>query len=113
MIYSDNPLPTTTFRTSDVSDLADAVFLGSGTLFTGQLVRYETTGAAIGGLVNGNYYVVLRSANGASIRLATRAADGTLTLVALDPATSAAGTVHRLTPAQHVSASPATTSTST
>ena len=90
MIYSDNALPTTTFRTSDVSNLADAVFLGSGSLYTGALVKYEATnGAAIGGLVSGNYYAVIRSENGASIQLATRAADGTLELVALDPGVSA------------------------
>ena len=85
MIYSDNALPPTSFRTTDVSNLADSIFLGSGSLFTGQLVRYTTAGAAIGGLINGNYYVVVRSADGASIRLATRAADGSLTAARARP----------------------------
>jgi hypothetical protein len=85
MIYSDDALPTTTFRSSDVSNLADAVFLGSASLFTGQLVKYTTGGTAIGGLVNGNYYVVVRSADGASIQLATRQPDGSLIVLALDP----------------------------
>jgi hypothetical protein len=81
-----------------VADLADSVFLGSGSLFTGQLVKYETSGTAIGGLVSGNYYTVIRAANGASIQLA--AADGSL--INLDPSVSAAATVHTLTAAQHV-----------
>ena len=103
MVYSANALPATSFRTSDVSNLADAVFLGSGSLYTGALVKYEATnGAAIGGLVSGNYYVVIRSENGASIQLATRAADGTLEPVALDPGASASTTEHRLTPARQV-----------
>ncbi|MCB1998993.1 MAG: LEPR-XLL domain-containing protein, partial [Rhodoferax sp.] len=102
MVYGDSALPATHFRTTDVADLADAVFLGSGSLFDGQLVRYETTGAAIGGLVDGNYYVVLRAGNGASIQLATRDADGSLHTVALDPSTAAAATMHVLTPAQQV-----------
>ena len=102
MVYGASALPATHFRTTDVADLADAVFLGSGSLFDGQLVKYETSGAAIGGLVHGNYYVVLRAGTGASIQLASRDADGTVHVVALDPSTAAPATVHTLTPAQQV-----------
>ena len=104
MIYSDVALPSTTFRSSDVAALADAVFLGSASLFSGELVRYQTNGAAIGGLVNGNYYTVIRSASGASIQLATKVGN-TLTVVDLDPSTSPDTVVHTLTAAQHAVAS--------
>ena len=47
-----------------------------------------TSGTAIGGLVNGNHYVVVRSPDGASIQLATRLPNGSLSVLALDPTVS-------------------------
>ena len=81
MIYPG--LPTMTFRANEVCGAADALFLGSNPFFTGQLVQYESRRRRpIGGLVSGNYYTVIRSADGSTIQLATLG--GTL-VVDLDP----------------------------
>ncbi len=96
IIYTD-ALPTVSFRANEVCGAADVLFLGSNSFFTGQLVQYTTNGTPIEGLVNGNYYTVIRSDDG-TIQLATPEGD----VFELDPSTSTADTVHRLTPAQHV-----------
>ncbi|MGB7963803.1 MAG: hypothetical protein WCF12_12730, partial [Propionicimonas sp.] len=100
LVFSAAALPPTTFRPTDVSALSDSVYLGSGTLFTGELVRYATTGTAIGGVEDGEYYVVVRT-DGARIQLKDLAG----TLVQLDPsaALAAGGDVtYTLTPVRHV-----------
>jgi hypothetical protein len=101
IVYSANALPTTRFVKGDVAGSANRIYLGSAPLFDGQRVRYETDGAAIGGLTPGAYYTVLRPDNGASIQLASWV-NGTLQVVDIDPGSSAATTQHRLVAAQHV-----------
>ncbi|MCL5281661.1 MAG: hypothetical protein M1376_17320 [Planctomycetes bacterium] len=91
MIYPG--LLTMTFGANDVCGAGDALFLGSNPFFTGQLVRYEGP-TTEGGLVNGNYYTVVRSVDGSSIQLKS----GNL-VVDLNPSS---GAVYRLTAAQHV-----------
>ncbi len=96
MIYPG--LPATTFSANEVCGAEDALFLSSSSLFTRQLVRYTTDGTPIEGLVNGNYYTVIRSADGSTIQLATLSGD----VIPLNLSASNAAAVHQLTPAQHV-----------
>ena len=78
---------------------ADALFLGSNSFFTGQLVKYETDGTPIEGLVNGNYYTVIRSADG---HHSARHAGGRCHRLGPSFRPRTLTTVHRLTAAQHV-----------
>ena len=94
-----NGLPqATTFRTGRVSGLTDEIYLGfSNRFFTGQLVRYDAAGTAIGGLTSGAFYYVIGSTDGSNIQLAS-VSDPTEALD-LTPSGSASAT-HTLTPVQ-------------
>lgn len=93
MIYPE--LPGMDFRGNVACGGADALFLDPNPFFTGQLVKYETVGTPIDGLVSGKYYTVIRSDDG-TIQLATPGGDA-IPLTPLDNTT-----VFTLTAAQHV-----------
>ena len=63
------PQPTN-FFTVRVSALEDSIFLGRHQFFTGELVRYQTAGTAIGGLTSGSFYKVIVTSDGLGIKLA-------------------------------------------
>src|SRR5262249_1113329 len=47
-----------------------SIFLGRHQFFTGEVVQYNASGPALGGLVKGKYYVVLASSDDLSVKLA-------------------------------------------
>jgi hypothetical protein len=70
-VQSDSVPVATTFTTGRVSSLTHSIFLGPNQFFTGEQVKYTTTGTPIAGLTSGNYYFVAESADGLSISLST------------------------------------------
>ena len=90
------PAPTS-FQSAVVSGVDGSIFLGLNQLFTGELVQYHTSGTALGGLVNDNFYYVL-DADSLHVRLASVTAPTTAIIV--NPSGLPAAQIHSLTPAQ-------------
>src|SRR5262249_49409759 len=61
----------TDFISARVSGFDGSIFLGQNQFFTGELVQYLAVGTALGGLVSGNYYYVIKSSDGLSVKLAS------------------------------------------
>ena len=92
IVYSTKAPAPIPFKTSQVTGLTSTIFIGPTQLYTGELVKYTTSGTPIGGLTNGAFYTVVVS--GATVRLDTPGGP----LVTLDPSVSPLSTVHFLTP---------------
>jgi hypothetical protein len=75
-----------------------SIFLGRNQFFGGELVQYNSSGTAIGGLTKGDYYVVVTSPGDLSIKLASVSDPNTV--ITLNPGASPLTTSHSLTPAQ-------------
>jgi hypothetical protein len=96
-VYSGNVPAATSFQTAVVTNNGPAIFLGLNQFFNGELVRYDTTGTAIGGLTSGhNYYVV--NADGLQVELAS--VDNPGTPITLSTGGLPINQVHTLTPVQ-------------
>ncbi len=99
IVDSANVPAATDFISARVSDSGDSIYLGQNQFFTGELVRYNSGGADLDGLVSGQYYYVIESADGLSIQLASVGDPGTPLNIAPAPTGNPTDT-HSLTPAQ-------------
>ena len=88
LVYTPSFPAASTYATWQVAASTSSIFLGDNSFFSGEVVRYHTSGSPIGGLVNDAYYTVIESTDRLSIQLATRDAQGVLHVVTLDPAAS-------------------------
>ena len=87
----------TGFLSARVSGADGSISLGRNIFFTGELVRYTAAGAALGGLTSGDYYYVIASDDGLSLKLASVSSPSTPILVT---PTGSPTDAHSLTPAQ-------------
>ncbi|MDD1750937.1 MAG: hypothetical protein LUO89_13810, partial [Methanothrix sp.] len=90
------PAPSA-FQSALVSGLDHSIYLGENSFFTGELVRYDASGPALGGLVSGHYYTVIEASNGLSVQLAS--VSDPSTPIAITP-TGSLTDAHSLTAAQ-------------
>jgi hypothetical protein len=96
MVDSANVPAPTSFQSAQVSGLDGSIYLGRNAFFTGELVKYMAA-TALGGLTSGDYYYVIASADGLSIKLES-VTDPKTPIIVTPTATPA--DEHSLTPAQ-------------
>ncbi len=88
---------SSTFETRRVSPVSGQIAIGfENQFFTGQLLRYDTSGTPIVGLTPGHYYYAIVSQDGLSLKLSSSEA---LVPIALSRGSSPLSTVHTLTAA--------------
>jgi hypothetical protein len=97
VVDSANVPMATTFITARVSGSDDTIYLGQNQFFTGELVQYTAGTTPLGGLTNGDYYYVIASGDGISIKLAS--VDNPSAPIDISPTANPTDS-HSLTPAQ-------------
>ncbi|MFN5854484.1 MAG: hypothetical protein ACK456_01075 [Pseudanabaenaceae cyanobacterium] len=100
LINASNPLTPVTFNPIQIKGTGTngSIFLGANSFYTGQQVTYTASGGnAIGALISGQTYFVIKSDDGNSVRLAVRDSNNQLVSMDLTVGPGVAAT-HAITP---------------